>query len=55
MRYGNVLPTKDFVYKALSLTNLLLTKGGGNGGTQGSVNIINISSGTFTKETLIKV
>ena len=54
MHYGDVLPTKGFIYKALSLTNLLLTKGGGDGDTQGSVNTIGTFNGTLTEEVLIK-
>ena len=55
MYRGNVLLIKGLVYKALGLTSLLLTKGGGDGGIQGSINIIGAFGGTFTKGILIRV
>ena len=55
MRRGDVLPIKGFIYKALGLTSLFLTKGNGDGDTQGSVNIINTFGGTLPEGVLIKV
>ena len=54
MRREDILPAKGLIYEALSLTNLFLTKGGGNGGTQGTVNIINIFGGLLTEGALVK-
>ena len=55
MRRKNVLPTKGLIYKALGLTSLLLTEGGKDGGTQGSVNIISVFGGTLPEGALVRV
>ena len=54
MHRKDILPTKGFIYKALNLTSLFLTKGDRDNGTQGSINIINAFSGTLTKGALVK-
>ena len=54
MRRKDVLLIKGLISEALGLTNLLPTESGGDGGTQGSINTTNASSGTLTEEALVK-
>ena len=55
MRRGDVLLTKGLIYEALGLTNLFFTKGGGDGGTQGSVNTVGAFGGTLPEGVLVGV
>ena len=55
MRRGDVLPAKGLICEALGFTSLFFAEGGGDSGTQGTINIINVFGGLFTKGVLIKV
>ena len=55
MGRGNILPTKGPIGEMLSLTNLLLAEGGGDGGIKGTVDVINASSGMLTKKALVRI
>ena len=55
MDYGDVLPIKGFVSEALNFTSLFPAKGGGDRGTEGIINIINVLSGTLTERALVKI
>ena len=55
MSRGDVLPTKGFIHNALNFISLFLAKGGGDGGIQGSINIIGVFNGTLTKGALVGI
>ena len=55
MGRGDVLPIKGLVGKALSLISLFLTKGSGDGGIKGIVNVVNASSGAFIERVLVRI
>ena len=51
----NVLSIKGLIIKALSLTSLLLVKGGRNKCTKETVNVIGASSNMLTERTLVGI
>ena len=52
---GNVLPIKGLVGEILNLINLLFAKSGGDRGTEGTINVVNVLSGAFIKKALVTI